>query len=72
MVRDDSERIPLYQPAVDTDLLTIKYVLDKLDNHGTDTIPVVKTKELERIKESLEAFAKTIEKSPANLLLKDI
>ncbi len=71
-VRDDEQCAPAYQPAVDTGLLTIKYVTDKLDNRGSDALPVTKTKELERIRESLRSFEKLIEGSPANLPLKEI
>ncbi|MCM8756552.1 MAG: YihY/virulence factor BrkB family protein, partial [Candidatus Omnitrophica bacterium] len=68
----EGTRTPAYQPALDINLLTIKFVMDKLDTYGTDSLPVVNTKELKRIKESLEIFGKIIEESPANLLLKDI
>jgi membrane protein len=71
-VTDNENRVPAYQPAVDTDFLSIKYVVDKLEGRGTQDIPVAKTKELDKITESLQSFSKTIEKSSANLLLKDI
>ena len=71
-IQEETDRVPAYQPAVDTNLLTIKYVLDKLEKSGTDIVPLIETEELERIKDSLESFDKAIEKSPANLLLKDI
>lgn len=71
-VTDNETRVPAYQPAVDTDFLSIKYVVDKLEGQGTHDIPVARTKELDKITESLQSFSKTIEKSPANLLLKDI
>jgi membrane protein len=71
-VRDEEGRVPSYQPALDTGLITVKYVIDKLEGHGTEDIPVARTKELEKISESLQAFGKAIEKSSANLPLKDI
>jgi membrane protein len=71
-VSENENRVPAYQPAVDTDFLTIKYVVDKLEGRGTDDIPVAKTRELDKINESLQGFSKIIEKSPANLLLKDL
>jgi len=71
-IQEETNKVPAYQPAVDTNLLTIKYVLDKLEKRGTDIVPLIETKELKRIKDSLESFDKAIEKSPANLLLKDI
>ncbi|MDY6838913.1 MAG: YihY/virulence factor BrkB family protein [Thermodesulfobacteriota bacterium] len=61
-----------YQPASSIDLMTIKYVIDKLEGHGTDSVPVVQSKELERLSQCLKAFGEAIESSPANLLIKDI
>jgi len=61
-----------YVPARDTDLLTVKFVMDALDRRGVDRIPVAATEELQRIEQSLKAFGEAIEKSPANLRLKDI
>ncbi len=61
-----------YVPARDTDQLTVSYVMDAMDRRGADFIPVARTEELERIAQSLKAFGEAIEKSPANLRLKDI
>ncbi len=61
-----------YQPARDTNTLTIKYVLDALDQAGEDNIPLPQTDELKILSEALQTFGKTIEDSPANRLLKDI
>jgi membrane protein len=61
-----------YVPARDTDLLTVKFVVDALDRRGVDQIPVARTEELEKISQSLQAFGEVNEKSPENLRLKDI
>ncbi|PIQ89672.1 MAG: ribonuclease BN [Candidatus Omnitrophica bacterium CG11_big_fil_rev_8_21_14_0_20_42_13] len=71
-VREEADKVPVYQPASDINLLTIKYVVDKLENRGTDAIPVIRTEELEKIKNSLQGFSQAIAKSAENLLLKDI
>ncbi|MFC1805215.1 YihY/virulence factor BrkB family protein [Candidatus Omnitrophota bacterium] len=71
-VKDNSGRGTLFQPARDINTLTIKYVLDCLDNRGSDSIPVAHSKELSDISDSLKAFSEQLEKSPANRLLKDI
>ncbi len=63
---------PAYAPARDTDQLTVAFVMDALDRRGADFIPVAQTEELERLEKSLKAFGEAIEKSPANLRLKDI
>ena len=71
-VQESTGRVPTYQPAVDINLLSIKYVIDKLESRGSDSIPVVGTEELERIRDSLQSFNRILEKSQENLLLKDI
>jgi membrane protein len=62
---------PGYQPARDINSITIKSVIDALDDRG-DIIPVAQTTELASLSKSLQAFKDTIEKSPANILLKEI
>ena len=61
-----------YQPAQDIDLFTIKYVIDSTEHHGSDNIPVSSSKEMEKLSECLKTFGEVIEKSPANVLLKEI
>lgn len=61
-----------YQPAVDTAKLTVKYVIESLEQRGHANIPVANAAEMDKLSQCLETFASDIEKSPANLLLKDI
>jgi membrane protein len=61
-----------YQPARDPDTITIKYVIDALEQQGSDNIPVAQSEELDRLSESLKAFNDLIEKSSANKCLKEI
>ncbi|MFA4992256.1 MAG: YhjD/YihY/BrkB family envelope integrity protein [Candidatus Omnitrophota bacterium] len=68
----DGDKAGALQPARDTDTLTIKYVLDSLEHSGTEDIPIAETEELRKLKKSLSDFSVQIEKSPANVRLKDI
>ncbi|CAB1055565.1 Inner membrane protein YihY, formerly thought to be RNase BN [Olavius sp. associated proteobacterium Delta 1] len=61
-----------YQPARDINTLTIKFVVDSIDQNGTNSIPVARTKEFETLSDALEKFREEMEASPANRLLKDI
>ncbi len=61
-----------YEPARDPELLTVKYVVDALEQRGTDDIPVAKSEEMERLAGSLKEFGEIIEKSKANQLLKHL
>ena len=61
-----------YQPARDINIITIKSIIEALEQKGVDNIPVAQTPELQSLAEVLSTFSAEIEKSPANLLLKDI
>ena len=61
-----------YQPARDINTITIKSIIDALDQKGVDNIPVAQTAELKSISEVLKLFSDEIKTSPANRLLKDI
>jgi membrane protein len=61
-----------YQPGIDPDKLTVKYVIDALERKGIDNIPVAQGHELKAISQSLAEFEKIIASSPANRLLKEM
>ena len=61
-----------YQPGVDIDGLTVKNVIDILEQHGSHDIPVAESKELDKLAGCLQDFSAIIEKSPANITLKEI
>jgi membrane protein len=61
-----------YQPAVDVGKVTVKYVVESLEQRGNSDIPIGNTSELDKFSECLSTFADDIEKSPANILLKDL
>jgi membrane protein len=61
-----------YQPAHCTEKVTIKDVIDKIENKGTDNIPVNQNKIFKLIQESLTSMNKAMEKSAANIKINDI
>lgn len=71
-VDTDDEAIKCFQPGVGTDLITIKYVLDALDNDGTEDIPFLHTEETDKISSYLKDFGQLVESSDANVQLKNI
>jgi membrane protein len=71
-VRKGEEKEPAYQPAIDIDKITIKFVIDQLERRGTSTIPVTRSAELDKLSEYLRQFDEIIEKSPANVLLRNL
>jgi membrane protein len=61
-----------YQPARDINTLSIKFVIDAIEQNGTNSIPVAKTEEFQALSDAIQSFSDTMETSPANKLLKDI
>ena len=61
-----------YQPAMDIGKLTIHSVMEALEHTGVDAVPVKRDEEFEMLSDSLKEFNRTLEKSPANRLLKEI
>jgi len=71
-IKTQADKEFAYQPARDIHQLTIKYILEALDQSGTDTIPVAKTDDYRSLSDALKNFSDAMESSPANKLLKDI
>jgi membrane protein len=71
-VKMDKNRDAAFQPAIDVGKLDIKFVIESLEHRGISNIPVGKTSELVKLSECLSTFASDIEKSSANILLKDL
>ena len=71
-VRKDNGKDVAYQPAIDVAKITVKYVIEALERQGSAAIPVRQTSELNKLSDCLSTFAGDIEKSPANILLKDL
>ncbi len=61
-----------YQPAVDINKLTIKYVLDCIEHRGMDVMLAKNTKELNELTRIINTFNKELQKCPDNKLIGDI
>ncbi len=61
-----------FQPARDINALTISHVVDAMELRGSNTMPFSHTPEFAALSETVEIFRRTIEKMPANRLLKDL
>jgi membrane protein len=71
-VKKGEDKELAYQPAIDLDKITVKFVLDRLDRHGTSDIPVLRLSELDKLSDCLNEFGAAIDRSPANVLLKNL
>ncbi|MBN1614001.1 MAG: YihY/virulence factor BrkB family protein [Deltaproteobacteria bacterium] len=61
-----------YQPALDVNVLSIKYVIDAMEQQGINAMPFAHTQEFETLSSLMETFGETIEKLPDNKLLRDL
>ena len=61
-----------YQPARDSQSLTVRYVVDTLEQNGNDEIPVVKSAEYEKLAGCMSEFRQCLEQSPCNIALRDV
>lgn len=71
-IKVDENGSVAFQPGRNPDTMTIKHVIDLMEWHGSDNIPVAQTEELRRLAESLKSFDDLIDASPDNVLLKDV
>ncbi|MFH1460013.1 MAG: YhjD/YihY/BrkB family envelope integrity protein [Candidatus Omnitrophota bacterium] len=70
--KDPKTQAQAYQPGRSVEDLKIKDVIDLLEHHGTDNIPVGESEALKKIDTALKSFAQEIAQSKANSLLKNI
>ncbi len=66
------EKSTAYQPACNVERLTIRQVVDTLERHGNNNVPVIQSAELEKISTALNAFRNQLSESTDNIYLKDI
>jgi membrane protein len=61
-----------YQPACDTQRLTVAGVIERLDQQGVATVPIVETADVQKLRETFNRYREIIEQSSANLRLQDL
>jgi membrane protein len=71
-VRMASEKVHAFQPAFDPDQMSVASVLEAMELHGVDTIPVLESDEMEQLRRSMETMRMENRRSAANVLLKNI
>ena len=68
----DSGGAPGFQPGLDVNILTVQYVIDALEHRGISKMPFTESADYRAITAAVESFRGTIEKLPANKLLRDL
>jgi len=61
-----------FQPGRPIDQLTIAEILGALDRHGADTLPLVESPSLERLRETARKFEEILHGAPENLKIQDL
>jgi len=61
-----------YHPALDVDQITVKYVIDAVEERGMADIPVAETEELDILSGALDQLHSALDNAPGNKLLRDI
>jgi membrane protein len=61
-----------FQPGRSIESITVKFALDEYEKYGIAKIPDDRSEEAEKISKYLREISETIEKSPANVRLKEI
>jgi len=68
----ESDRDRRYQPARDVGDMTVGFVIEQMEKSGTNNVPAAETPELEKLRGSLLAFERALQKLPENKLLKNL
>lgn len=72
VIHENEHEERLYQPAMDIGILSVSFVLNKLDKKGSEHQVFVKTKEYDKIALMLDKFDNLVAKSDSNILVKDL
>jgi len=71
-VKTGKEKEAAYQPAISDAKLSVKYILDKLDNKGVNSMPIHSDSEIENIHKVMNEFDRVLNENKGNVLVKDI
>jgi len=72
VIQESEHEERLYQPAMDVNLMSVSFVLGKLDKKGSEHQIFAKTKEYDRITVMLDKFDKLVAHSDSNILIRDL
>lgn len=61
-----------YQPGISDSKLTVKYIIDKLDEKGVNILPIDDSKELETVNRLMKDMDDVLNTTKGNMLVKDV
>lgn len=71
-VKTNNEKEIAYQPAIADSKLTIKFIMDRLDEKGVNSLPINDTKELEAINRLMQEMDQLLDTDKGNVPVKNI
>jgi len=71
-IKTEEANVVQYQPAMSVNLISVKHVVDAMEEKGISELPAANSKELKALKEVMKYYRGEFEASQSNLLLKDI
>jgi membrane protein len=72
LVLADQDKLRAYQPGMDINIMSVGFVLSRLDKKGTEHTTVLRDEAYEKVLEMLGSFEKGMIESPENVLIKDL
>lgn len=71
-VKTTNDKETGYQPGISDSKLTVKYIIDKLDEKGINYLPIENSVELQNINQLMKDMDDVLNTSKGNVLVKDI
>lgn len=71
-VKTNEEKDPAYQPALNDDQLSVRYVIDKIDENGLNQLPLSKKEEIEKLQKLFVKLEKVLDNDIGNTLIRNI
>jgi membrane protein len=71
-VKLDNDKETGYQPGITDTKLTVKFILDKLDEKGVNELPMENTEELKLVKSLMKEMDEVMNTAQGNILVKDL
>ncbi len=71
-VRPEPNKDVVYQPGVTESRFTVKYLMDAMEKHGVNSLPINDTMELIHINELMREMDKSLDNDLGNTLVRDI
>jgi membrane protein len=70
--RSENDKEIIYQPAISETKLTVKYIVDKLDRKGVNTLPISDTQELITVNKLMSELEQILDNDLGNIKIKDL